>query len=164
MTRNTFKRAGLLVLLAGLVSFAPAARCDVGDTWRSFLQWVYGDTARENRVTTRLVTLHPKDDIWGLAFSPDGRYLAASSPGSSMIYVWDWRSRRIVRSLNAGWSLGVTVPVTYSPDGRFLAACHIQTTEGGLNHVVVNVWNAESGALVHDIVRCPPGKCEARGG
>src|SRR5271170_4315081 len=38
-------------------------------------------------------------NVWGVDFSPDGNYLASSSPSSYEIHVWDWKNRRIVRTL-----------------------------------------------------------------
>ncbi|MGZ5198246.1 MAG: WD40 repeat domain-containing protein [Telluria sp.] len=100
--------------------------------------------------------------VAALAFSPDGKQLAARS-GWREIAVWDLGSKRVLRSLNLPTGANdilVTEALTFSPDGRFLAACHGKAQNGS----VVTVWNTKNWALEHQIVEnAPGGACFALG-
>lgn len=61
------------------------------------------------------------DDVMGLSFSPDGRFLAAA--GGKEIRLWDLASKRLHRTLRgerSRGSLGNCFAVAFSPDGREL--------------------------------------------
>jgi WD40 repeat protein len=121
-------------------------------------------------VAVKVAELHENEDIniWGLDFSPDGKYLAATSPNTvSMssnrveVQIWDWQNKRIVRTLEQvpGANNGLTTePIRYSPDGRLLVACH-----GRSEDVVIRIWNTETWAVVHDITDFNYGSCNAIG-
>jgi WD40 repeat protein/tRNA A-37 threonylcarbamoyl transferase component Bud32 len=72
--------------------------------------------------------------VHGVAFTPDGRYLAGAS-GDGTIKVWDVASGRLVRTLR-GHSGRVNC-VAFSPDGRFLASASEDRT--------VRLWQASTG-------------------
>lgn len=117
-----------------------------------------GKTMKE--VATEVVTLPEDKDIWGLDFSPDGKFLATTSPQTLAVHVWDWRNRRVMRTFERprGSNLGVAEPVRFSPDGRLLASC---SSRSGPNNSVTRIWNAETGDIVHDIEEPDNGGCEA---
>jgi WD40 repeat protein len=66
--------------------------------------------------------------IQGVAFSPDGRYLAS---GSNQIIFADARTGKEIRRLGSGGTA-----LSFSPDGHFLAAVHGQT---------LTLWEADTG-------------------
>ncbi len=100
-----------------------------------------------NGVATEVARLHEDRNIWGLAISPDGRLLAVGNAGNMTIDVWDWRAKRIVRTLKrARHAALATEPLRFSPDGRLLALC-----VDARGRVVIRVWDTETGAVVHDL-------------
>jgi WD40 repeat protein len=76
----------------------------------------------------------PAGSIFSVAYSPDGRILAA---GSSDKKIWLWKVTNLARPLRLGPSLtgptDVVASVAFSPDGRILAA-------GSIDHRVW-LWN-----------------------
>jgi WD40 repeat protein len=86
----------------------------------------------------------------GLDFSPDGKSIAVGSAITEKINIWDWRNRRIERTVekpHGGNSLGTTNPIRFNPDGRFLAACEVS----GTGNVVVRIWNTDTWSIAKDI-------------
>ena len=117
-------------------------------------------------VATEIAQLPEQEpfNVWGLDFSPDGKYLATSSPANHEIHIWDWQTRRIVRTLEKvrhGFASGsASEPIRYSPDGRLLAVCHGRAQ----GNVVIRIWNTDTGAIVRDIDTSEDnGACEAIG-
>lgn len=146
----------LLLLLIALQS-PVVGYCDSGSNWFKNL---FGSKGRNMKdVAVKVTELHEDEDIniWGLDFSPDGKYLATTSPNTvSMsstkveVNVWDWQSGRIVQTLEKprGANDGSTTePIRFSPDGRLLVACHSRAAD----FIVARIWNTETWEVVHDI-------------
>jgi parallel beta-helix repeat protein len=79
--------------------------------------------------------------VYGLAFSPDGRYLAGAIAGvkrdeMAMVRVWDLQTGQEARPLKGG--KGELFGVDFAPDGRTIAA-------SGIGHV--SVWDVSTGKL-----------------
>ena len=83
--------------------------------------------ASKNDVAVKVAELpNPDTEIYplGLDFGPDGSRIAVESQ-SGKIRIWDWRGKRVVRTIelpDGGNAQGVTNPVQFSVDGRFLGA------------------------------------------
>ena len=120
MIRHRSSKPATLLLLLALLPWSPPSAAALGTTLKA---WLRLGKYRET-VATKVATLHPHGDIWGLAFSPDGRLLAASSPHTGSVQLWDWRHDRLVRRLQKapGWDIMATTPLAFSPDGRLLAS------------------------------------------
>lgn len=104
------------------------------------------------RVATLQATLSADHGTWGLAFSPHGRYLAASSPQTAFVQLWDWRKDRVVRRFRrSGSDIMTTTPLAFSPQGRLLASCQSDA------YTIIQVWNARTGAVVDNIPSPPSG-------
>ena len=85
-----------------------------------------------------------------LAFSRDGRRLAASGAGG--VQVWDADTHAVVMAPSAGVASDWTGSVAFSPDGRTIAAGGYGfSPAGGMARSegpALRLWNAESGAPV----------------
>jgi WD40 repeat protein len=73
-----------------------------------------------------------------IAFSPDGRLLAAGSDG--VVKVWDWKSRQLLPSLPG--HIFHPMPVAFSVDGRLMTG----TWREGLK-----LWDPETGTLLRTV-------------
>lgn len=72
-----------------------------------------------------------------VAFSPDGRQLAAGTDG--VVKVWDWKNRQLLHSLPGHEA---RIPVAYSRDGRLAT---------GAVREDVRLWDPETGILLRTI-------------
>jgi WD40 repeat protein/serine/threonine protein kinase len=79
-----------------------------------------------------------------VAFSPDGRLLAAGSDGA--VRVWDWKNRQVLHTLSGHEKNAISV--AFSHDGRRLASA--STGEG------VNLWDAQTGGPPLRTFLAPP--------
>jgi WD40 repeat protein len=85
------------------------------------------DVARKRETAT--LSGH-SGEVWGLAFSPDGRTLASSGMDSSIRF-WNIATRQQIATLK--WTAPV-VSVAFSPDGNMLASGSLDAT--------VRLWRA----------------------
>lgn len=74
------------------------------------------------------------ENIADLEFSPDSRHLAVAR--QHYIEIWDFRSGELIRKIETRLRYGIR-SITWSPDGRFLAACGEQA----------RIWDAKTGQL-----------------
>src|SRR5262249_52402547 len=76
--------------------------------------------------------------VWTVAYSPDGKMLAAAGEGTTIKF-WDTASHRLLYELKAGRA-GAIRTIAFSADGRRLAS--------GGDDKVVRVWDPEHAALL----------------
>ncbi len=103
-----------------------------------------GDAALEGAAALdfpRQIFTGHTDSIWGIAFSPDGRYILTAG-GDNTARLWDTRAGVEVRRFT-----GHTAPVisvAFSPDGKYaLTASHDKTAR---------LWDVQTGAEVRRFV------------
>lgn len=132
--------AGTLLAVA-LLLFPVTGHCE----WFSSVKEMVGLKGKNMKeAATKVATLSEDEDIRGLDFSPDGKYLATTSPNTRKVHIWDWRNKaHIVQTLEKdGTDLTTTEPIRYSPDGHLLVWC------GG---TVARIWNTATWQLIHSI-------------
>src|SRR5262249_14135626 len=83
-------------------------------------------------------TLKKFGSAYTVAFSPDGRLLAAGTGG--VVKVWDWKNRQLLHSLPGHEVL--LIPVAYSRDGRLATS---------VNREDLKLWDAKTGILLRTV-------------
>jgi len=92
-------------------------------------------------------------EVNSLAWSPDGRYLAASGTLTNKIHIWSVAETRTVQVLDGGIPGPFFDTLAYSPDGQYLAGCQSR------NEAIARIWSIATGAVIKDILRFGPGLC-----
>ncbi|HCA27162.1 MAG TPA: hypothetical protein DEP05_05905 [Betaproteobacteria bacterium] len=131
--RNTLKPIALYALLLASVFFAGAG-CAL-------------NIENPGHIAVTQAAYFPETlEVTALAFSPDGKQLAAANAVDRPIHVWSLASGEIVRTLKKPGTADPTLfdQLRYSPDGRFLAS--IQGPPE-----VIAVWSAATGKLIKQI-------------
>jgi WD40 repeat protein/DNA-binding SARP family transcriptional activator len=110
--------------------------------------YVYLWDARTGRLLGN--PLHTDVPVYDLAFSPDGKKLAAALLGNGVAYVWRLPSRRLAYIVIVDDEIpDRSDAVSFSPDGKLLA------TGGGSG--LVKFWDAETGNQLGDSLLASPG-------
>jgi WD40 repeat protein len=104
-------------------------------------------------VANKAAEFHDTSDIWSLAFTPDGRFLAVNSPNDDNVRVWDWRNTpQIAQTLPQGGG-GEINSRRFSAKGTFLASAHGRAQE----NKIVRVWSSSTGKIAGDIAEVKVG-------
>jgi dipeptidyl aminopeptidase/acylaminoacyl peptidase len=90
----------------------------------------------------------PRKEVYDLAWSPDGRYLAAESGGGLGYIIWDARTGRKIRELAGSYGPWTGQgPLTFTPDSRHLIVIPRTLVKSDGQRVAFALWNVETGAL-----------------
>jgi WD40 repeat protein len=99
-------------------------------------------------------TLHGHTEaVVSVGFNPDGQYLASGGIGQT-VKLWEVKSGREVRTLQrtpqghtSGFLHWGVSPLTFSPDGQYLASGNLDNT--------VKLWETESGREMRTLQATP---------
>jgi Tol biopolymer transport system component len=90
---------------------------------------------------------------YGMAWSPDGRYLAVAHGASPYVTIYDWSTGSPVKITNPGTLPPYTgLSACWSPDGRYLAVAHDTTP-----YVTIYDWNSGSPVKITNPGTLPAG-------
>jgi WD40 repeat protein len=93
----------------------------------------------------------PKSGVSDLAFSPDGKSLAACYHRNGAIHIWDASTGRLRRGLTARADTATYCALKFSPDGRVLAAAASGSCQQKDSSGVVHLWDPTSGKLLREL-------------
>ncbi len=78
--------------------------------------------AGDGKIAKYQFTLHDNMVVTSVAWSPDGKYIAASSLQTVALHLWDVAKRKLIANIPRD-NTGEFGELTWSPDGRFLPLC-----------------------------------------
>lgn len=115
---------------------------------------LYGDPLPQGAIA-RLGTVRFRHlgAVYEVAFSPDGKLIAASSDGLNMVILWDRTTGRKIREITLGTRPSYQpTRLCFSADGKRLYACSWY----GRN-MSLYAWDVESGRNAKDVPPLPAG-------
>jgi WD40 repeat protein len=133
--------------VAVCLTFSPSGRYLAAPTRDgSVTLWELATGRQTLTFRRRAVEENSRDWICDLAFSPDGRRLAAADTTTGFVTVWDAAGGGIALTLDVKqgrvWDMGFAIcKVVFSADGQRIA------TAGGDREV--HLWDARTGKLLH---------------
>jgi WD40 repeat protein len=102
----------------------------------------------------RLVRVFDHDgEIGDIAWSPDGRKIAAGGQLHRALMIWDANTGALLHNLNR--EDGSISAVAWSPNGKYVAAGRWFTLSTR-SHVAINIWDGETGRRMHNLLGSLP--------
>ena len=93
--------------------------------------------------------IEPRPEGAMLVSSPDHRLVARASTRDGVIVLYEWETGRRVQTIDSGGT--VLWSVTFSPDGKHLAACGFSTTMTGQYLHFVRIWDVARGRRIREL-------------
>ncbi len=78
--------------------------------------------AGDGKIAKYEFTLHDNMFVTSVTWSPDGKYIAATSTQSATLHLWDIQKRKLIVNIPRD-DLGDISELSWSPDGRYLPVC-----------------------------------------
>jgi len=94
---------------------------------------------KSNQIPNKILKGH-NDNIWSIAFSPDGTKIASGSSDRT-VKIWNSHTGQCLKTLSV--HSRPVLSVTFSPDGNTVASC------GG--HSIIKLWNVQTGECFQTI-------------
>ena len=95
------------------------------------------------------LTLRHDSEVWSVAYSPDGRYLASACWGNRTVRIWDLRTGAAPRIITLPSDIMILFHLAFSPDNERLAVAAASSDR----EAVVNVWETATGREVFEPLR-----------
>lgn len=137
-------RIGLAALLFGAAIFAGNASINYSNEYKAT---EVSDGSKTLFVVRLIKFIETNGSAMGLAWSPDGKYIATSENWAKVIKIWDtgtWSLKHIVTA-RTGYSSSIQL---FTQDGRFLIT---RSTELGYTRAALSIVDVASGEVVHQI-------------
>lgn len=100
----------------------------------------------DGQLVSEFQRLYERDyAVTSLVWSADGKYLATTGTSTKSVNIWDVAKKKIVQTFQSDAPGSTFGALTYSPDGRLLAACQQSVKTR------TRVWDVSTGAIVRDI-------------
>jgi WD40 repeat protein len=156
LSKRTCRHVSLVITLLCINGFATAEGGATGPNNGKQMTGV----PRMKLVANKITEFSDEGVVNGLDFSPDDKSLASAN-GALNVNVWQWQDGSRIRSLigpQGANTILVNKPIKFSPNGRYLAACHSLSQQSG----AVTVWDTVTWKIAHDIVDAEGGgSCNA---
>jgi WD40 repeat protein len=90
-----------------------------------------------------------ESEVWSVAFSADGQYLASANWNGRAVQLWDARTGAPLHTLRYPTDVHIAFHVAFSPDGQRLAGAAMAADR----IAVIKVWDPATGREVVDEIR-----------
>jgi WD40 repeat protein len=108
--------------------------------------------AGSGKIAKYQLTLHDDIFVTSVAWSPDGKFIAASSTQSNELHLWDVEKRQLAAAVHRTIGGAEYGELSWSPDARSLVVCDLRGE--------IRIYASPSLALVHAIAPLAGNGCE----
>jgi WD40 repeat protein/serine/threonine protein kinase len=110
---------------------------------------IWDATVLQENKGLEALTLRHDHEVWSVAYSPDGRYLASATWEGGIVQLRDARTGALLHTLIPSEDVSRGYRVAFSPDSKYLAATAVSQDW----HAIVKVWETETGRQAFPEIR-----------